>query len=97
MGKGEEQLEQAQAINALLLDMVRDQKDNTRSIIRVFVITIACYTLLLITLIIGFIVYEGQFEIYKQTVETISVQEVLDKSAERIEDVGTCATHCNTE
>ena len=43
----EKQLEQSQAVNAMLLELVRNQKNNTRGIIRVFVITIICYTLLL--------------------------------------------------
>lgn len=79
----EKQLEQSQAVNAMLLELVRNQKNNTRGIIRVFVITIICYTLLLITMVIGFFVYESRFEVTEQIVtETTTTQEVSGEGSE---------------
>lgn len=78
-----EQLEQSQAVNALLLEMARNQKNNIHNIIRVFVVTIICYTLLLITMVIGFFAYESQFEVTEQIVtETTTTQEVSGENSE---------------
>lgn len=83
MEKSEEQLEQSQAANALLLEMVRNQKSNAKNIIKIFVITIVCYTLLLITMIVGFFVYESKFEAYEEVVtETTTTQEVSGEGSE---------------
>lgn len=65
--------EQMEATNKLLLEMAKNQKENIRNIIRVFIITIFCYTLILISMIVGFFVYESQFE----TVETETVAETV--------------------
>lgn len=78
-----EQLEQSQAVNALLLEMARNQKNNIHNIIRVFVVTIICYTLLLITMVIGFFAYESQFEVTEQIVtKTTTTQEVSGENSE---------------
>ena len=65
--------EQMEATNKLLLEMAKNQKENIRNIIRVFIITIFCYTLILISMVVGFFVYESQFE----TVETETVAETV--------------------
>ena len=83
MKEEREQLEQSQAVNALLLEMIRNQKNNTRNVIRIFVVTITCYTLLLITILVGFFVYESQFEVTEQiTTTTTTTQEVSGESSE---------------
>lgn len=56
-----DKFEQFESANELLLEMVRNQKDNMRNTIKIYVITVVCYTLILITLIIGFLFYESQF------------------------------------
>lgn len=61
--RDKETLEQLQATNKLLLKMVKNQKENTKSVIKVFIVTVICYTALLISMVIGFFVYESQFEI----------------------------------
>lgn len=68
--RDKETLEQLQATNKLLLKMVKNQKDNVKSIIRVFVITVICYTALLISMVVGFFVYESQFEIVDEFTTT---------------------------
>lgn len=65
--------EQIEATNKLLLEMAKNQKENIRNIIKVFIITIFCYTLILISMVVGFFVYESQFE----TVETETVTETV--------------------
>lgn len=69
----EETLEQSQAMNKLLLELVKTQKKNTKSLIRVFVVTIICYTVLLISMTLGFFWYESQFE----TTSTSSIEETI--------------------
>lgn len=54
--------DQLQATNKLLLEMVKNQKVNARNVIKVFIVTIGCYTAILLTIIICFFVYEGQYE-----------------------------------
>lgn len=66
---------QLQAANKLLLEMVKNQKANAKSIIKVFIVTIVCYTIILLTIIICIFVYEGQFE-------TIDSQYTIEQSAE---------------
>lgn len=53
---------QLQAANKLLLEMVKNQKANARSIIKVFIVTIVCYTVILLAIIICLFAYEGQYE-----------------------------------
>ncbi len=60
-----------EATNKLLLEMVQNQKENNENLIKVLKITIICFTLLFITLVTGFFVYESQFE----TLQTVTTQE----------------------
>ena len=53
---------QVEATNKLLLQMVKNQKENNKNMIRVFIITMCCMTILLVSMIVGFFVYESQFE-----------------------------------
>lgn len=83
MDRENEQLEQSQAVNALLFEMVRNQRGNNKYVLRVFVITIICYTALLIAMVIGFFVYESQFEVTEQVVtEMTTTQEVSGENSE---------------
>ena len=69
--------EQLEATNVLLLDMVKNQKEGFKRMFKVFITTIVCMTLLLITMVIGFFWYESQFEVTDAvTTETITTQEV---------------------
>lgn len=78
-----EALEQSQAMNQLLLEMTKSQKENQKALIRILVVSMVCYTILLMTLIIGFFWYESQFEYVQETVteETIT-QEVSGEKSE---------------
>lgn len=78
-----EQLEQSQAMNHLLLEMIKTQKTNMTSFIRVLIIILVCYTAILASMVAGFFWYESQFEFTEQTVteETIT-QEVSGENSE---------------
>lgn len=68
--RDKETFEQLQATNKLLLKMAKTQKDNIKNLIKVFIVTVICYTALLISMVVGFFVYESQFdtEYVKETV-----------------------------
>lgn len=73
----EEKNKQVEAANKLLLQMVKNQKENNKNMIRVFIITMCCMTILLVSMIVGFFVYESQFETeLETTTETTITQEV---------------------
>lgn len=83
MERESEQLEQSQAVNAMLLEMVRNQRGNNKCVLKVFVITIICYTILLVVMVIGFFVHESQFEVTEQIVtETTTTQKVSGENSE---------------
>lgn len=67
---------QEEATNKLLLDMVKNQKEYINGIFRIFIITLVCYTLILISMIVGFFVYESQFETESVETQTTITQEV---------------------
>lgn len=67
--------EQLEVTNKLLLDMVKNQKSSTKNLIRVFMTTIICYTVLLIAMVIGYFVYESQFEVTAWETQVIQEQE----------------------
>lgn len=59
---------QLEPVNKMLLDIIKNQKENDGKIFKLYMTTIICYTVVLVTLFIGFFVYESQFE----TVETVT-------------------------
>lgn len=67
MTMDEEKDIQVEATNKLLLQMVKNQKENNKNMIRVFIITMCCMTVLLVSMVIGFFVYESQFETELET------------------------------
>ena len=73
----EEKNNQVEATNKLLLQMVKNQKENNKNMVRVFVITMCCMTILLVSMVVGFFVYESKFETeLETTTETTITQEV---------------------
>lgn len=73
----EEKNKQVEATNKLLLQMVKNQKENNKNMIRVFIITMCCMTILLVSMVVGFFVYESQFETeLETTTETTITQGV---------------------
>lgn len=73
----EEKNKEVEATNKLLLQMVKNQKENNKNMIRVFIITMCCMTILLVSMVVGFFVYESQFETeLETTTEATITQEV---------------------
>lgn len=63
-------LENAEATNKLLLEMVKNQKTSIKNLTKLFIITIICYTVLLISMVAGFFIYESQFDVVQGQYET---------------------------
>lgn len=82
----QQQLEQSQALNRLLLEMNKNQKDSNTMLTRTFIATIVCYTILLVSMIVGFFWCEGQSKITEQDAKEKTVQEVFNTDSE-ISDV----------
>lgn len=72
----QQQLEQVQALNKLLLEMNRNQKESNNSLIKTFIATVICFTVLLISMVLGFFWYESQFEMTEKVVTETITQEV---------------------
>ena len=81
-----ETIEQIEVTNKLLVDMVKNQKESSKSLFRIFIVTVCCFTVLLVSLIIGFFYYESQFEVTDKVTTNIE-QEVSgsDSSINNIE------------
>ena len=78
----EETLEQSQAMNHLLLEMVKTQKENYKALMRIFIMTVAMYTFILVSMIIGFFWYESQFETTTEVATREVTQEVSGNDSE---------------
>ena len=78
------QTEQIELTNKLLLDMIKNQKKNMSNMCRIFVISTCCLTIIIVSMVVGFFVYESQFEVTEAittTTETIT-QEVSGTDSE---------------
>lgn len=83
MNQEHETLQQSQSINELLLEMLRNQKKNQKNMLKLYAVTIICYTVILLSMVFGFFWYESQFEVYEQVVtETTTTQEVSGEGSE---------------
>ena len=78
----QQQLEQVQALNKLLLEMNKNQKKSNNSLIKTFIATVICFTVLLISMVLGFFWYESQFEITEKVVTETITQEVSGTDSE---------------
>lgn len=70
-----------EATNKLLLEMVKNQKESNHNLVKVFITTIICFALLLVTMVVGFFVYESQFEFIEGEYEYSYEQETNDDSS----------------
>lgn len=78
----QQQLEQVQALNKLLLEMNKNQKESNASLIKTFISTVICFTVLLISMVLGFFWYESQFEVTEKVVTETITQEVSGTDSE---------------
>lgn len=72
--------------NKLLLEMVKNQKQSTKNLVKVFITTIICFALLLIVMVVGFFVYESQFEVIDGEYE-YSIEQSVDGENSNINNV----------
>lgn len=63
-------MENLEITNKLLLEMVKNQKSSNKNLIKLFIVTIICYTILLIAMVAGFFIYESQFDVVQGQYET---------------------------
>lgn len=49
-----EDVEQVEVVNNLLLDMVKNQRENNKNMVKVFITSIICLTIILLCGIFGF-------------------------------------------
>lgn len=54
-----EDVEQVEVVNNLLLDMVKNQRENNKNMVKVFITSIICLTMILLCGIFGFFYYES--------------------------------------
>lgn len=73
--------ETTEATNKLLLEMVKNQKSANKNLTKVFISAIIGYTLLLIAMVVGFFIYESQYETAEQTEISVD-QDASGDSAE---------------
>ena len=78
----QQQIEQVQALNKLLLEMNKNQKKSNNSLIKTFIATVVCFTVLLISMVLGFFWYENQFEMTEKVVTETITQEVSGTDSE---------------
>ena len=78
-----EEKESASVANELLLDMVKNQRNNMSNFVRVFVVVVVCYTLILVSMIVGFFVYEVQ----RKTIATTITEQEVDRVSSSIDDI----------
>ena len=78
----QQQMEQVQALNKLLLEMNKNQKESNNSLIKTFIATVVCFTVLLISMVLGFFWYENQFEMTEKVVTETITQEVSGTDSE---------------
>ena len=68
-----------QTLTTLLVEVVKNQKRNLKIMTRLFVIVVVCFTVVIVSGIVGFFWYESQFE--WQETKTITQEVSGDSSA----------------
>lgn len=80
--------EKDETMNALLLEMVRNQKKNMKQLTATFITVIICYTVLLVSMVVGFFIYESQFDSEEKTVlDTTTITQEVDGESSEINNV----------
>jgi hypothetical protein len=65
----EAELEKEEALNRLLLDTDKNQSSTIGHFRKMVVVLLACFTLIICTMTIGFFWYEGQFDVGTTTTD----------------------------
>lgn len=58
----DENIENIEVTNKLLLELIKSQKQNTSNMIKMFIVTVVSLSVIILGTVIGFLVYESQFE-----------------------------------
>jgi len=58
----DENIENIEVTNKLLLELIKSQKQNTSNMIKMFIVTVVSLSIIILGTVIGFLVYESQFE-----------------------------------
>lgn len=75
-----------EVVNKLLLDMVKNQKDSNKNMLKVFITTIICLTIILLSFALGFFYYESQFD-YSTTETTKTITQEVSGSDSEINNI----------
>ena len=75
-----------EVVNKLLLDMVKNQKDSNKNMLKVFITTIICLTIILLSFVFGFFYYESQFD-YSTTETTKTITQEVSGSDSEINNI----------
>lgn len=67
--------ENIQATNKLLLDMVQNQKEGNKNLAKSFIATVICMTIIIVTMVVGYLIYESNFEIIDTTEKSSITQD----------------------
>ena len=78
----------AELTNKLLVELIKNQKQNTNNMIKMFFATVVCMTVLLLGMIIGFFIYESQFETTSSDFEYQVEQEAESEDGNAINNFG---------
>lgn len=77
--------ENMEVTNKLLLEMLKNQKSANKNLTKTFIAVIICYTILLLGMVVGFFVYESQFETIDGEYE-YSIEQSVDNNSSIIND-----------
>lgn len=68
--------------NKLLMEMVSNQRETMKSNSRIFITVIVCYTIILVSMVAGFFIYESQFDVLDSNLNYEYEQEVSGNDSE---------------
>lgn len=82
-----EDVEQVEVVNNLLLDMVKNQRENNKNMVKVFITSIICLTIILLCGIFGFFYYESQFDYTTSETTTKTITQEISGTDSEINNV----------
>lgn len=68
--------------NKLLMEMVVNQKETAKANLKLFIVTIICYTIVLVSMVVGYFIYESQFDVVDSNLNYEYEQEVSGEDSE---------------
>lgn len=82
-----EDVEQVEVVNNLLLDMVKNQRENNKNMVKIFITSIICLTIILLCGIFGFFYYESQFDYTTSETTTKTITQEISGTDSEINNV----------